>query len=198
MDVWADCGLHARFKLVWPRSDDSVLQSIFFGLLQSLTVNIAFDIYILVQVENTSHFRTRLPFNGASFSISKVAMTSQSSQNEADPHSEKSSLAPAATREDTQNVFEDVPDRGFQAWLQVAAAFFIFMNTAGVFSSYGVLSRLPRSRTLAKGLRVERFLDRIFTGMPHATRFYSLWSTLRLGVPAFPRERRHVCHLFLE
>ena len=65
-------------------------------------------------------------------------MTSQSSQNDADLHSEKSSLDPAATREDTQNAFDDVPDGGFQAWLQVAAAFFIFMNTAGLFNSYGV------------------------------------------------------------
>ena len=65
-------------------------------------------------------------------------MTSQSSQNDADLHSEKSSLDPVARREDAQTGFDDVPDGGFQAWLQVAAAFFIFMNTAGLFNSYGV------------------------------------------------------------
>ena len=65
-------------------------------------------------------------------------MSSDSSSTSVDPHSEKSSLDPEATRENAQSGFEDVPDGGFQAWLQVAAAFFMFMNTAGLFTSYGV------------------------------------------------------------
>ena len=65
-------------------------------------------------------------------------MTSPSSPKDADLHSEKSPLDPPATRENARTPFDDVPDGGFQAWVQVAAAFFMFMNTAGVFSSYGV------------------------------------------------------------
>lgn len=37
-----------------------------------------------------------------------------------------------------KNPLDDVPDGGFLAWLQIAAAFFIFMNTAGLFNSFGV------------------------------------------------------------
>ena len=55
-----------------------------------------------------------------------------------DPHDEKSSLDPDATRDSAQTTLDDVPDGGFQAWLQVAAAFFIFMNTAGLFNSFGI------------------------------------------------------------
>ena len=65
-------------------------------------------------------------------------MAPQSSPVEADLHSEKSSPDPEATRESAQTKFDDVPDGGFQAWLQVAAAFFIFMNTAGLFNSFGI------------------------------------------------------------
>ena len=65
-------------------------------------------------------------------------MTSRSSQSDVDLHSEKNSLDPEATREDAQTTFDDVPDGGFPAWLQVAAAFLMFMNTAGIFNSYGV------------------------------------------------------------
>lgn len=54
-----------------------------------------------------------------------------------DLHGEKSSLDPEATRESAQTTIDHVPDGGFQAWLQVAAAFFIFMNTAGLFNSFG-------------------------------------------------------------
>lgn len=66
-------------------------------------------------------------------------MTSQSPPTDADLHNEKSSLVPEATRESAQTAtFDDVPDGGFQAWLQVAAAFFILMTTAGLFNSFGV------------------------------------------------------------
>ena len=65
-------------------------------------------------------------------------MTPPSSAKDADLPSEKSTLDPVATRDNAHTAFHHVPDGGFQAWLQVAAAFFIFMNTAGVFSSYGV------------------------------------------------------------
>ena len=65
-------------------------------------------------------------------------MTSQSSPTDVDLHRKKSSLDPEVTTEPTQIMFDDVPDGGFQAWLQVTAAFFIFMNTAGLFNSFGV------------------------------------------------------------
>lgn len=65
-------------------------------------------------------------------------MTSPSPPRDVDPHSEKGSLDPEATRESAQTAFDDVPDGGFEAWLQVAAAFFIFMNTAGLFNSFGI------------------------------------------------------------
>lgn len=62
-------------------------------------------------------------------------MMSSSSAKDDDLHSEESPLDPA---ENAHTAFDNVPDGGLQAWVQVAAAFFIFMNTAGVFSSYGV------------------------------------------------------------
>lgn len=65
-------------------------------------------------------------------------MTSQSSLTDVGLHREKSSLDPEDTTEPVQSTFDDVPDGGFQAWLQVAAAFSIFMNTAGLFNSFGV------------------------------------------------------------
>ena len=55
-----------------------------------------------------------------------------------DVHSEKDLLDAEATRDSPQTTPDDVPDGGFQAWLQVAAAFFIFMNTAGLFNSFGI------------------------------------------------------------
>ena len=65
-------------------------------------------------------------------------MARQSSPVQSDLHSEKRSPDPEATRESAQTTFDDAPDGGFQAWLQVAAAFFIFMNTAGLFNSFGI------------------------------------------------------------
>lgn len=65
-------------------------------------------------------------------------MTSQPSPKGVDLLSEKGSLDAEATRDSAQTIPDDVPDGGFQAWLQVAAAFFIFMNTAGLFNSFGI------------------------------------------------------------
>lgn len=97
--------------------------------------------FLLSSKESTVNlpFDQRFQFYEANlFPFFEAAMTSQSSQNDADSHSEKSSLRPGATREDAPTASDDVPDGGFRAWLQVAAAFFIFMNTAGLFNSYGV------------------------------------------------------------
>ena len=52
--------------------------------------------------------------------------------------SEKGSQDPETMRGSAQIASDSVPDGGFQAWLQVAAAFLVFMNTAGLFNSYGV------------------------------------------------------------
>ena len=41
-------------------------------------------------------------------------------------------------KQDSSDSIDQVPEGGFLAWLQVAAAFFIFMNTAGLFNSYGI------------------------------------------------------------
>ena len=65
-------------------------------------------------------------------------MTSQSSLTDVGLHGEKSSLDPEDITEPVQATFDHVPDGGFQAWLEVAAAFFIFMDTAGLFNSFGV------------------------------------------------------------
>ena len=46
--------------------------------------------------------------------------------------------SPEPAREGMSNAFDEVPDGGFAAWLQVAAAFFIFFNTSGLFNSFGV------------------------------------------------------------
>ena len=71
-------------------------------------------------------------------------MTSHSSPMDIDLRSsEKSSLEePSAAGRRLESAettaLDDIPDGGFHAWLQVAAAFLIFMKTAGLFSSYGV------------------------------------------------------------
>ena len=52
--------------------------------------------------------------------------------------SEKSSLDLEPVRESAQATTDNVPDGGFAAWLQVAAAFCVFMNTAGLFNSFGI------------------------------------------------------------
>ena len=65
-------------------------------------------------------------------------MASQSSPTVVDLHRETRSPDPEVTTEPTQVIFDDIPDGGFQAWLQVTAAFFMFMNTAGLFNSFGV------------------------------------------------------------
>lgn len=43
-----------------------------------------------------------------------------------------------ATDTSEEAAIDQIPDGGSLAWLQVAAAFFIFMNTAGLFNSFGV------------------------------------------------------------
>ena len=51
---------------------------------------------------------------------------------------EEDTESPEAKREGTNNTFDEAPDGGLTAWLQVAAAFFIFFNTSGLFNSFGV------------------------------------------------------------
>ena len=137
-----------RMLPVTPSYDD---QSSFAGLLcysnnnnniiatPSLTggsVNVFIDSSLLKIIHI---FQIRTPLNDRLlFSIFRIAMSSESSPVDRDLHSEKSSLGPETTRESARTAFDHVPDGGFQAWLQVAAAFFIFMNTAGLFNSYGV------------------------------------------------------------
>lgn len=66
-------------------------------------------------------------------------MVSSSSPTNAHLHSEKIAQDLEATRESAQIApFDDVSSSGFQAWLQVAAAFFIFMNNASLFKSVRV------------------------------------------------------------
>ena len=93
---------------------------------------------VKIEIENTRVSGKHFASNKATCSISEIVMTSPSSSKNGDLHSEKPPLDPATTRENAHTAFDSIPDGGFQAWMQVAAAFFIFMNTAGVFSSYGV------------------------------------------------------------
>lgn len=65
-------------------------------------------------------------------------MISKSLPTIVDPHREKSPPDFEPTRGSAPSVIDDVPDGGYQAWLQVAATFFIFMNTAGLFNSFGI------------------------------------------------------------
>lgn len=55
-----------------------------------------------------------------------------------DMRNEKSPLDVETMEKSGSTTVNKPPDGGFQAWLQVAAAFFIFMNTAGLFNSFGV------------------------------------------------------------
>ena len=53
-------------------------------------------------------------------------------------YGKRGSLDQEPTRESAQATSDDIPDGGFAAWLQVAAAFCIFMNTSGLFNSFGI------------------------------------------------------------
>ena len=65
-------------------------------------------------------------------------MTSPHSSHNDISQSEKGSVEADRSGDSTPSALDHVPNGGTLAWLQVGAAFFIFMNTAGLFNSYGV------------------------------------------------------------
>lgn len=76
-------------------------------------------------------------------------------------YSEKSLLDLEPARESVQATSDDVPDGGFAAWLQVAAAFCIFMNTAGLLNSFGIF------QGFTPGVYLRPPLDRTSPGSVH-------------------------------